>query len=72
MLGLIQTVSRCAGSTGPKEQIMDRDDVKNKIDDAADKAKNATDKAADKTKDAAKKVGNEVKDAGDKIKHSTD
>jgi len=41
-----------------------KNDVKDKIDHAADKAKDATEKVADKAKDAAHKTGEKLKDAG--------
>jgi hypothetical protein len=45
-----------------------KENIKEKIDAAADKAKHLTGKAVDKSKEVAKNVGQKVKDAGQKIK----
>jgi hypothetical protein len=52
------------------EDSMTRDDVKDKIDDAATKAKDAVDDLADKAQSTAKNVGTKVEKAGQKIKES--
>ena len=59
-------------SKAKENRMAAKDDVKNKIDQAAEKAKDATDRIADKAKDAAHKTGEKLKDAGEKLKHSTD
>jgi hypothetical protein len=47
--------------------------LKDKIDNAADKAKDLADKAASTIKDASKKVADKTHDAADKIEeHGTD
>jgi len=47
---------------------MDRDDVKDKIDDAAREGRKATDKVADKSKDLAHETGDKLKKAGEELK----
>lgn len=51
-----------------KMRVMNNDNLKDKIDNAADKAKDVADKAGSKIKDGAEKVSDKAHDAADKIK----
>jgi len=49
-----------------------KEQIKDTIDTAAEKAKKATDKTSAKVKEVAKDVGSKVKEAGEKIKEQGD
>jgi hypothetical protein len=49
-------------------RVMNNDNMKDKIDNAADKAKDAADNAGSKIKQGAEKVSDKAHDAADKIK----